>query len=211
MTRRSERRLPCVAFPGRKTAAAEAGQGHKRRPPARPPGHGKPSTASRSAAHSPASARPLDLPWSAATHEGSVGARCLHAARQPTPAPLRHAPLFTSDKLPVYIAALIANYARPSRLRLSAGVLALHTAPSVGCGNHSTLRWTNDVSKDAWSRSAAASSSGRDIITQVLGGQQINTAYVERDNLTSRQTNGRLVRKTLSHSKKLASAAPSRP
>ena len=35
----------------------------------------------------------------------------------------------------------------------------------------------------------------------MLGGQQINTAYVERDNLTSRQTNGRLVRKTLSHSK----------
>jgi len=42
----------------------------------------------------------------------------------------------------------------------------------------------------------------RDIITEVLGGQQINTAYVERDNLTSRQSIGRLVRKTLSHSKK---------
>lgn len=33
-------------------------------------------------------------------------------------------------------------------------------------------------------------------------GSQINTSYVERDNLTSRQSNGRLVRKTLSHSKK---------
>jgi len=33
-------------------------------------------------------------------------------------------------------------------------------------------------------------------------GSQINTAYVERDNLTSRQSNGRLVRKTLSHSKR---------
>ncbi len=32
-------------------------------------------------------------------------------------------------------------------------------------------------------------------------GSRINTAYVERDNLTSRQNNGRLVRKTLSHSK----------
>ena len=42
----------------------------------------------------------------------------------------------------------------------------------------------------------------RDIITEVLGGQQINTAYVERDNLTSRQSIGRLVRKTLSHAKK---------
>jgi hypothetical protein len=35
-------------------------------------------------------------------------------------------------------------------------------------------------------------------------GSRINTAYVERDNLTSRQTNGRLVRKTLSHSKRQA-------
>src|SRR5574341_2618173 len=34
-------------------------------------------------------------------------------------------------------------------------------------------------------------------------GSQINTSYVERDNLTSRQSNGRLVRKTLSHSKKV--------
>ena len=33
-------------------------------------------------------------------------------------------------------------------------------------------------------------------------GSQINTSYVERDNLTSRHSNGRLVRKTLSHSKK---------
>ena len=41
----------------------------------------------------------------------------------------------------------------------------------------------------------------REIITEVLGGQQINTAYVERDNLTSRQSIGRLVRKILSHSK----------
>jgi hypothetical protein len=33
-------------------------------------------------------------------------------------------------------------------------------------------------------------------------GSRLNTAYVERDNLTSRQSNGRLVRKTLSHSKR---------
>ncbi len=40
------------------------------------------------------------------------------------------------------------------------------------------------------------------LIIRRLAGQQINTSYVERDNLTSRQSNGRLVRKTLSHSKK---------
>jgi hypothetical protein len=33
-------------------------------------------------------------------------------------------------------------------------------------------------------------------------GSRINTAYVERDKLTSRQSNGRLVRKALSHSKR---------
>lgn len=41
-----------------------------------------------------------------------------------------------------------------------------------------------------------------EVITEMLGDQQINTSYVERDNLTSRQSNSRLVRKALSHSKK---------
>src|SRR5436190_6891777 len=37
-------------------------------------------------------------------------------------------------------------------------------------------------------------------VTKTLG---LHTAYVERTNLTSRQMNGRLVRKTLSYSKQL--------
>jgi hypothetical protein len=44
--------------------------------PARPrrlPGHGKPSTASRSAAHSPASERPFDLPWERSDARGAWG------------------------------------------------------------------------------------------------------------------------------------------
>jgi hypothetical protein len=41
-----------------------------------------------------------------------------------------------------------------------------------------------------------------EIITEILGRQQINTSSVERDNRTSRQSHGRLVRTTLSHSKK---------
>jgi hypothetical protein len=41
-----------------------------------------------------------------------------------------------------------------------------------------------------------------EVITEMLGDQQINTSYVERDNLTSRQSNSRLVRKALSYSKK---------
>ena len=36
----------------------------------------------------------------------------------------------------------------------------------------------------------------------MVGDQHINTSYVERDNLTSRQSNSRLVRQALSHSKK---------
>jgi IS1 family transposase len=42
-----------------------------------------------------------------------------------------------------------------------------------------------------------------EVITEILGDRQINTSYVERDNLTSRQSNGRLVRKTLSQSKEV--------
>ena len=41
-----------------------------------------------------------------------------------------------------------------------------------------------------------------EIITEMLGSQPINTSSVERDHLTSRQSNGRFVRQTLSHSKK---------
>jgi hypothetical protein len=40
-----------------------------------------------------------------------------------------------------------------------------------------------------------------EVITEILGDKQMNPSYVERDNLTSRQSNGRLVRKTLSYSK----------
>jgi transposase InsO family protein len=43
-------------------------------------------------------------------------------------------------------------------------------------------------------------------IVQILAadacGSEINTSYIERDNLTSRHSNGRLERKTLSHSEK---------
>jgi len=48
-----------------------------------------------------------------------------------------------------------------------------------------------------------------DDLIQILetdgGGSQINTSSIERDNLTSRPSHGRLVRKTLSHAKKKVS------
>ena len=57
---------------------------------------------------------------------------------------------------------------------------------------------------DPASHQAAVLSFPRDLWLKIPGrsDNRINTAYVERDNLTSRQSNGRLVRKTLSHSKR---------
>jgi hypothetical protein len=114
-----------------------------------------------------------------------------------------HAPLCTSDKLPAYIAALIANYSTPEpppaqrgrgrprqrpRRVLDAALLYAQVDKRREQGRVGEVR-------------RRLIFGARDILTEVLGGQQINTAYVERDNLTSRQPNGRLVRTTLSHSK----------
>ena len=67
-----------IAWPSkdRKTAAARGRPGERLPSCAHPrglPGHGKPSTASRSAAHSPASKRPLDLPWERSDARGAWG------------------------------------------------------------------------------------------------------------------------------------------
>jgi hypothetical protein len=109
-----------------------------------------------------------------------------------------------STKLPAYIAALIATYSTPE--------------PPPAQGSRGRPRQTPRRVWDAALLYAQVDKrreqgrvvevrrriifGARDIITEVLGGQQINTAYVERDNLTSCQSIGRLVRKTLSHSKK---------
>jgi hypothetical protein len=65
-----------VAFLGRQTAAARGRPGERLPSGAHPrglPGHGKPSTAARSAAYSPASERPLDLPWERSDARGAWG------------------------------------------------------------------------------------------------------------------------------------------
>ena len=115
-----------------------------------------------------------------------------------------HAPLFTSDKLPAYVAALSANYSTPEPPPAQRGRgRPRHTPRRV---LDTTLLYAQVEKRREQGRVVEVRRriifGARDIITEVLGGQQINTAYVERDNLTSRQTNGRLVRKTLSHSKK---------
>jgi IS1 family transposase len=112
-------------------------------------------------------------------------------------------PLFTSDKLPAYTKALIANYSMPEPLIVKSG--------------RGRPREKNRRIVDAdllYAQIDKIREGGRVVevkrriifgteqeIKQIIGTQQINTAYIERDNLTSRQSNGRLVRKTLSHSK----------
>jgi len=113
-------------------------------------------------------------------------------------------PLFTSDKLPAYVEALIANYSTPEPPPVNRRPGRPRKQP---CRVLDPELCYAQVDKR---RQQGRVVEGRrriifgtpEIITEILGSQQINTAYVERDNLTSRQSNGRLVRKTLSHSKK---------
>src|SRR4030095_4807614 len=115
-----------------------------------------------------------------------------------------HAPLFTSDKLPAYIAALIANYSTPESPPAQRGRGRPRQTPQRVVDT--ALLYAQVDKRRAQGRVVEVRRriifGARDIITEVLGGEQINTAYVERDNLTSRQSNGRLVRKTLSHSRR---------
>jgi hypothetical protein len=111
-------------------------------------------------------------------------------------------PLFTRDKLPAYIEALMAHYSMPAPPPRRRGpgrprkrprrVLApdLHSAR---VDNHREGGRVVEVRR----RIVFGST---EVITEILGDKQINPSDVERDNLTSRQSNGRLVRKTLSHS-----------
>lgn len=113
-------------------------------------------------------------------------------------------PLFTSDKLPAYVQALIATYStpepplgkrRPGRPRKEPRRVV---APDLLYAQVDTQREGGRV-VEVRRRIVFGST---EVITEILGAHGINTSYLERDNLTSRQSNGRLVRKTLSHSKK---------
>jgi len=113
-------------------------------------------------------------------------------------------PLFTSDKLPAYVEALIANYSTPEPPPTQRGPGRPRTKPCRGVDPG--LLYAQIDKQRAGGRVVEVRRrivfGSTAVITEILGDQQINTSYVERDNLTSRQSNGRLVRKTLSHSKK---------
>jgi len=119
-----------------------------------------------------------------------------------------YAPLFTSDKLPAYVSALIANYSTPEPPPVKRGPGRPRKEPKrllapTLCYAQVDKRREGGRVIEVRRRIIFGSGDGITRILQADGcGSQINTAYVERDNLTSRQSNGRLVRKTLSHSKK---------
>jgi hypothetical protein len=113
-------------------------------------------------------------------------------------------PLFTSDKLPAYVEALIANYSTPEPPPVNRGPGRPRKQPRRVldpelCYAQVDKRREQGRVVEVRRRIIFGTP---EIITEILGSQQINTSYIERDNLTSRQSNGRLVRKTLSHSKK---------
>jgi hypothetical protein len=113
-------------------------------------------------------------------------------------------PLFTSDKLPAYVEALIANYSTPAPLPVNRRPGRPRKQPRrvldpALCYAQVDKRREQGRVVEVRRRIIFGTP---EIITEILGRQQINTSYVERDNLTSRHSNGRLVRKTLSHSKK---------
>lgn len=117
------------------------------------------------------------------------------------------APLFISDKLPAYVLALIANYSTPGPPPVKRGAGRPRKEPRrildpELCYAQVDKRRQGGRVVEVRRRILFGSA---DTIARILEadgcGSQINTSYVERDNLTSRQSNGRLVRKTLSHSK----------
>lgn len=120
----------------------------------------------------------------------------------------KRTPLFTSDKLPAYVAALIANYSTIEGPTSKRGPGRPRKEPKrVLDPNlcYVQVDKRREGGRVVEVRRHIIFGSAEDIarIIEADGcGSQINTAYVERDNLTSRQSNGRLVRKTLSHSKK---------
>lgn len=118
------------------------------------------------------------------------------------------APLFTSDKLPAYLAALIANYSTPEPPPAKRGPGRPRKEPKrvldpqLCYGQVDKQREGGRVIEVRRRIILGTEADIVEILRADGCGSQINTAYVERDNLTSRQSNGRLVRKTLSHSKK---------
>ncbi len=120
-----------------------------------------------------------------------------------------HALLFTSDKLPAYVKAIVANYSTPEPPPPKRGPGRPRKEPKRVLDPHLCYAQVDKRREggrvvEVVRRIIFGSAEDIAAILAADGcGAKINTSYVERDNLTSRQDNGRLVRKTLSPSKKL--------
>ena len=118
-----------------------------------------------------------------------------------------HAPFFTSDKLPAYVTALVANYSEAEPPPEKRGRGRPRRTPKRIIDEQ--LRYAQVDKRrqggrvvEVRRRIIFGTEGDIDVILKASGcGSQINTAYVERNNLTMRQNVGRLVRKTLSFSK----------
>lgn len=106
-------------------------------------------------------------------------------------------PLFTSDKLPAYVAALVAHYSTPEPLPAERGRGRPRQTPQRKI--EPNLIYAQVDKRREKGRVMEVRRrivfGDEESITTVLDGQQVNTSYLERDNLTSRQSKGRLVRK----------------
>ena len=118
-------------------------------------------------------------------------------------------PLFTSDKLRAYTAAIVANYSVPEPPPTKRGAgrpskkSRLVIDPGLLYGQVIKRRENGHLVEVERQVVFGTLEEIEAILAKDGCGTKINTSYVERDNLTSRQQNGRLVRKTLSHSKKV--------
>jgi len=117
------------------------------------------------------------------------------------------APCFPSDKLPAYVAALIFNYRVPELLPATRNPGRPRKQPRRLVDPH--LRYAQVDKRrqggrvvEVRRRMVFGQADDMAVIIQADGcGTEVNTAYVERNNLTMRQSVGRLVRKALSFSK----------
>ena len=116
------------------------------------------------------------------------------------------APFFTSDKLPAYVTALVANYSEveppPVKRRRGRPRLPKRLVDEQLRYAQVDKRRRGGRVVEVRRRIMFGKEGDIEVILKASGcGSQINTAYVERNHLTMRQNVGRLVRKAPSFSK----------